>query len=335
MAEQTMRLALALNGYGLTLHLEGGTEREVLPWHELLLIAETAEETGYEAIFTPEIRAREAFTTLAGFAAATNEIRLATGVVPMASRTLDRMAMAAASLQDVTEGRFILGLGSDGSLQQARAHIRHLRELLEGGEPVIETPEGSHVMSSIDLATTGGLDVPIFLAALGPGMTELAGEVADGVILNWASPERVADARRQLARGASRGGRDPNRVMVAVYVRACLGHDEAHALTALGEAAGQYATMDTYRRQFEAMGLGAEARAAAHAWTSGRPDRVPSSLLGAVCVWGTREEALQRLGEYGRAGADLVVVYPVPAQEAVSSTMGTLLAAAPDPAVEA
>jgi 2-methylisocitrate lyase-like PEP mutase family enzyme len=62
---------------------------------------------------------------------------------------------------------------------------------------------------------------------------------------------------------------------------------------------------------------------------------VPSSLLGAVCVRGTREEALQRLAEYGRAGADLVVVYPVPAQEAVSSTMGTLLAAAPDPAVGA
>src|SRR5918992_2158790 len=96
----TMRMAVALNGYGLSHRGPEGVEREVLPWHELLLIAETAEETGYEAIFTPEIRAREAFVTLAGFAAATNEIRLATGVVPMTSRTLDRMAMAAASLQD-------------------------------------------------------------------------------------------------------------------------------------------------------------------------------------------------------------------------------------------
>jgi alkanesulfonate monooxygenase SsuD/methylene tetrahydromethanopterin reductase-like flavin-dependent oxidoreductase (luciferase family) len=331
MAERTMRLAVALNGYGLTLRLGNRIEREVLPWHELLLIAETAEETGYEAIFTPEIRARDAFVTLAGFAAATNEIRLGSGVVPIASRTPDRMAMAAATLQDVADGRFILGLGSDGSLEGTRTHIGHLRQLLDGGSA---SQEGAGGMSSIDLATAQGIAVPIFLAALGPRMTELAGEVADGVILNCCTPDRVADARTQIARGASRAGRDPRRVVVAVYVRACLGHDEGHALAALRGAAGQYAAIEKYRRQFESMGLRAEAEAAAEAWTSGRIEEVPESLVAAICVRGTREEALARLAEYGQAGADLVVLYPVPAQEAVSSTMGTVLAAAPDPAVE-
>jgi alkanesulfonate monooxygenase SsuD/methylene tetrahydromethanopterin reductase-like flavin-dependent oxidoreductase (luciferase family) len=335
MAERTMRLALALNGYGLTHRLERGIEREVLPWHELLLIAETAEETGYEAIFTPEIHAREAFVTLTGFAAATNEIRLATGVVPITSRTPDRVALAAATLQDVADGRFILGLGSEISLDRTRSHIRSLRELFGGGQAVVETPEGSVVATPIDLAAGEGVDVPIFLGALGPRMTELAGEVADGVILNWCTPDRVADARTQLARGASRAGRDPGRIVVSVYVRACLGHDEGHALAALREAAGQYAALEKYRSQFVAMGLGAEAEAAASAWTSGSLDEVPLSLLAAVCVRGTREEALRRLDEYAQAGADLVVVYPVPAQEAVSSTMGTALAAAPNPAVEA
>jgi alkanesulfonate monooxygenase SsuD/methylene tetrahydromethanopterin reductase-like flavin-dependent oxidoreductase (luciferase family) len=155
------------------------------------------------------------------------------------------------------------------------------------------------------------------------------------VLLNWCTPDRVAEARAQVRRGAERAGRPPSGVTVAVYVRACLGHDEQHALVALGEVAGQYGAMDRYRRQLEAMSLAREAASAAAAWESGRPREVPRSFLRALCVWGTREEALDRLAVFKEAGADLVVVYPVPAQEAVSSTMGTILAAAPDPAVEA
>lgn len=319
------RLGLALNGYGLT--VDG--EREVLPWHEVLLLAETAEETGYEAIFTPEIRAREAFATLAGFAAATSEIRLASGVVPISSRDPIRMAMGAATLQDVSGGRFVLGLGSEGSLEATGRYIRTLRRLLRGGEPSGGDPDG------IDLARPEPVHVPVYLAALGSRMTVLAGELADGVLLNWCTPERVAEACRQVAEGAHRAGRDPGAVRVAVYVRACLGHDDDHALAALREAAARYAAMERYRDQFEAMGLGPEARAAAGASGSGTPDRGVDALVEAVCVRGGRDHALARLGEFTDAGADLVVVYPVAAQEAASSIMGSLLAAAPDPAVEA
>jgi alkanesulfonate monooxygenase SsuD/methylene tetrahydromethanopterin reductase-like flavin-dependent oxidoreductase (luciferase family) len=336
MAEQGFRLAVALNSYGLVDRHAGGDVRDVLPWHELLLIAETAEETGYEAIFTPEIRAREAFATLAALADATREVRLASGVVPIHSRAVATMALGAATLQDISDGRFVLGLGSSESVDDTRAYVRAVRELLND-DPA--TPPGAgggaDDLQPVDLARAGGLEVPIFLAALGPRMTTLAGEVADGVVLNWCTPERVAAARRQVAEGAGRAGRDPRKVAVAVYVRACLGHDQEHAVAALRDAAGQYAAMDTYRRQFEAMGLGPEAAAAAGAWGAGRPGEVPPALLRACCVWGTREEGLEGLAAYREAGADLVVVYPVPAQEAASSIMGTVLAAAPNPAVEA
>lgn len=320
------RLGLALSGYGLT--VDG--EREVLPWHEVILVAETAEETGYEAIFTPEIRAREAFATLAGFAAATSEIRLASGVVPISSRDPIRMAMGAATLQDVSGGRFVLGLGSEDSLEATRRYIRTLRRLLQGGEePLGGSADG------IDLARPEPVQIPVYLAALGPRMTVLAGEVADGVLLNWCTPERVAEACRQVAEGAHRVGRDPGAVRVAVYVRACLGHDDDHALAALREAVARYAAMGRYRDQFEAMGLGPEARAAVGVSGSGTPGRGADALVEAVCVRGGRDQALARLGEYADAGSDLVVVYPVAAQEAASSIMGSLLAAAPDPAVEA
>jgi alkanesulfonate monooxygenase SsuD/methylene tetrahydromethanopterin reductase-like flavin-dependent oxidoreductase (luciferase family) len=333
MAEGTMRLGLALNGYGLT--IEPGHEREVLPWHELLLIAETAEETGYDILFTPEIRAREAFATLAGFASATTQMNLASGVVPIASRDPVRMAMGAATMQDLSDGRFVLGLGSQGPLEHTRHYLQAIRELLGGGVAAVAGADGAEEQAVLDLPRPEELGLPIYLAALGPRMTELGGEVADGVILNWCTPERVSQARGQVAAGAERAGGDPARRTVAVYVRACLGHEERHALSALREACGQYAAMEKYRRQFEAMGLGPQAAAAARAWEAGSLDAVPEDLLRAVCVWGPREDAIRRLREYTSAGADLVVVYPVPAQEAASSIMGTVLAAAPDPSVEA
>jgi alkanesulfonate monooxygenase SsuD/methylene tetrahydromethanopterin reductase-like flavin-dependent oxidoreductase (luciferase family) len=327
----TTRLAVALNGYGLSHRGPEGVEREVLPWHEMLLIAETAEETGYESIFTPEIAAREAFSTLTGFAAATRDILLATGVVPLRARSAPTLAMAAATVQDASDGRFLLGVGSRETIRDTRERVLAVRELLRGGRTEVD----GQPVGPIHLPDLDADPAPLYLAALGPRMTELAGEVADGVVLNWCTPERVAEARAQVRRGAERAGRPPSGVTVAVYVRACLGHDEEHALAALGEVAGQYGAMDRYRRQLDAMGLGREAGSAAAAWESGRPTEVPRSLLRALCVWGTREEALDRLAAYKQAGADLVVVYPVPAQEAVSSTMGTILAAAPDPAVEA
>src|ERR687892_366821 len=99
-----------------------------------------------------------------------------------------------------------------------------------------------------ELGRAMGDAIPCFLAALGPSMAELAGRVADGVLLNWCPPERVARARGEIASGAEAVGRDPAEVTVAVYVRACLGHDEDHALGALAEAAEMYAGIPAYRR---------------------------------------------------------------------------------------
>jgi alkanesulfonate monooxygenase SsuD/methylene tetrahydromethanopterin reductase-like flavin-dependent oxidoreductase (luciferase family) len=79
-----------------------------------------------------------------------------------------------------------------------------------------------------------------------------------------------------------------------------------------------YAGTPYYRRQLEADGIAPS----------------PDEMARALCVWGDRDAALDRLGAWRDAGADLVVVYPVPAQEAASSLLGTIMAAAPDPAVE-
>ena len=305
--------------------------REPLPWHDLVQVVETAEETGYEIALVPEIRAREAFATLAGLTAATTRMLLGPGVLPITSRPPTLTAMGAATLQEAGGGRFVLGLGSgrvgSGAVELVREYVRQVRAALRG-ETVTST--GPFPVEGFRL----GMEppehpVPVWLAALGPRMVDLAGEVGDGVLLNWCTPERVAKARERLARGAERSGRDPADLTVGVYVRACLGPEEAHALEALAPAAAEYAGFPNYARQHEAMGLGESARAAAKG-----DGRGAEALARALCVWGDRDRALSRFREWRDAGADLVVVYPVPALEPLSSILGTVLAAAPSPAGE-
>jgi alkanesulfonate monooxygenase SsuD/methylene tetrahydromethanopterin reductase-like flavin-dependent oxidoreductase (luciferase family) len=228
-------------------------------------------------------------------------------------RSAEATAAAAFTLNRISGGRAVVGVGS-GSVRDIDRVERYVGRLRDG------LPE----------------EVPIYLAALGPRMVRTAGRVADGILLNWCTPERVRRVRRELADVEEPSPGIPRRrVSVAVYVRACLGHDERHAREALGEAVGMYASLPNYRRQLEAEGLGDAAGEAGEAHRAGRNEAVPESLLDALCVRGGREEAVARLAEYRKAGADQVVVYPVTAQEPSSSLIGTIMAAAPDPAVEA
>ncbi len=292
--------------------------RDPLPWHELILTAELAERTGYETLFVPEIAGREAFATLAGLARATHRLRLGPGVIPLGSRSLDVLAMGTATVQELSQGRFILGLGAGsggpGSLDRVRRAVAFLRAALIGKEVV--TDEGESFQLTLD---PGRQPVPVWLAALGPKMMALAGEIADGVLLNWCPPERVAEARHLVLEGAETAGRDPADVAVGVYVRACVGQEESVALPALREAAAGYVNDPSYRRQFESVGL-----------DTGRLDDV----VRAVCAFGDATASRAHLAAYREAGADMPVVYPVPVLDPVSSINGTILALAPAPAVE-
>jgi alkanesulfonate monooxygenase SsuD/methylene tetrahydromethanopterin reductase-like flavin-dependent oxidoreductase (luciferase family) len=298
--------ALALAGSTLR-----GNERVPMALSDLEEAVTVAEETGYGSVWVPDHGVWDPFALLSAFAHRTSRLGLASGVITVASRSADTAAAEGSTLAEVSGGRAILGLGSgpERRLHAVDGYLRRVRERLDRR-------------------------VPIYLAALGSRMVELAGRAADGVLLNWCPPGRVARATGEVGRGAAAGGREPAAVTVAVYVRACLGHDPDHALEALRPMVATYAAMPAYRRQLEAEGLGELAAAAADARRRGDDAAVPEALVDALCVRGTREDALARFEEYRQAGADLVVVYPVTAQEPASSLMGTIMAAAPDPAVE-
>ena len=310
--------------------------RDAVAWDELRTLALTAEDTGYSAVFVPEIAGREAFGTLAGLAATTARIHLGTGVIPMTSRTPVTTAMGAATVQELSGGRFVLGLGTGtpgpgSTLQRLEEYVRVVRGAL-AGEEVRSEAFGVDGFRSALAPETG--PPPIWVGALGDRMLELAGRVADGVILNWCPPQRVAEARRRLMESAERANRGPAEVTVAVYVRACLGVEDEVALAALRPMTAQYAALPHYRAQMEAVGLGEEAAVAAAAHQAGKPNDVPETLVRALAAIGGRRDGVDRLKAYRTAGADLVLLYPVAVRDPFGSMMTTMLTAAPELAVE-
>jgi 5,10-methylenetetrahydromethanopterin reductase len=278
----------------------------VLGWRDLAELARLAERLGYDRIFAPDIGGWEAFTSLSGMAGLTERIGLATGVVRLDVRDPRTLAMSSASLQELSEGRFALGVGSGRSIDWTRRRVEAVRDLLAAGRAVMDD-EGT-VAIETDWAVAGPPPTRLLLAALGPRMVRLAGEVADGVILNWCTPQRVAEARADLGDERS----------ISVYVRACLSHVDEQAADALRVAAARYLALDPYRRQFERMGV----------------DLRPDAAADATCVGGGRDHALARLAEYADAGADVVAVYPVPVGDAASSIAGTMMGLGPDPKLE-
>ena len=281
--------------------------RDPLPWPDFAGATRLAEELGYAGVFLPEIAGRDALAALMGLAGETSEMLLGTGVVPMTARTPLLTAMGAATVHERSGGRAILGLGTGpavpGALDRLRDLVGEVRSLLAGEEA-----------GGARLSLSGPSPVPIWIAALGPRALRTAGEVADGVLLNWCPPERVAQARRAVREAAEASGRDPDRIAVAVYVRANLGGgggEGDEGLEVLRRAAGEYASYPAYARQFAAVGLGEEAAAAARAHSSGRTREVPEALVRAVALVGDPEAARERLDTYRIAGADLRVVYPV------------------------
>ena len=315
----------------------------------MVQVVETAEDTGYEAVFVPEIAAREAFSTLTRFAQATTRLALGTGVVSIWSRSPATIAMAAATVHELSGGRLILGIGAGtargsvaraivakrGPLDLARSYIEAVRGILSGeGTPSGEDDPFGVEGFTLSLPASDLPPPPVWVGALGDRMISLAGTVADGVLLNWCTPERVAVAHRLVTESAERAGRDPSAITVAVYVRTCLGLEEPVALAVLQEMAGQYAAIPHYRAQMEKMGLGDMAAIAAKAYEAGRANEVPESLVKALTVMGDRRQALDRFQAFRDAGADLVVCYPVAALEPFSSILGTVLTSAPRPAME-
>ena len=284
--------------------------RDAYPWADLAGLVRAGEAAGYRALFLPEVGARDTLATLTGLAGETDRLLLGTGVVPLPARSPVLLAMAAATVQERSGGRLLLGLGTGpsvpGALGRLRVTVDALRIAFAGGTEIVEEHP---VRTGLALSTPP----QIWVAALGPKATRLAGEIADGVVLNWCTPERVIAARAELAEGAALAGRDPAAVTVAVYVRAALADDTVGPARV---AAAAYAAYPAYRRQFQAMGID--------------PADADAVVRGVMLT--DPAEARDRLSAYRAAGAHLPVVYPVlpPGEPSAAAALHTLETLAPN-----
>jgi alkanesulfonate monooxygenase SsuD/methylene tetrahydromethanopterin reductase-like flavin-dependent oxidoreductase (luciferase family) len=284
--------------------------RDAYPWPDLAGLARAIEDAGFDALFLPEVGARDTLATLAALAGETARLRLATGVVPLPSRSPGLLAAAAATVQERSGGRLILGLGAGpstpGALDRLRATVVGLRTAFGDGKGSVD---GSPVRSPLPLPKPP----EIWVAALGPRATRLAGEVADGVLLNWCTPARVVTAVTQVADGARDAGRDAAAVSVAVYVRAALTPGSLDGARAM---AAEYGSYPAYARQFRAMALD--------------PADADAIVTGVMLT--DPGAAADRLAAYRAAGADLPVVYPVlppggPSADAARETIRAVMPA--------
>ena len=212
------------------------------PLEEVIEQAVLVESLGYESVWIPEIAGRDAIVASALIGASTTRLGIATGIVPVRPRGPALLAMGAATVAESTRGRFRLGIGighaetlehwfeagrPPGLAELERVLVR-LRALLgsdardaeragqaPSAEPGAERLRGVHHAAA----------PPIVLAALSEELTRLAARYADGVVLNWVTPQRARELAAIFREAAEAAGRDASMLTVASYVPVCVTDD--------------------------------------------------------------------------------------------------------------
>ncbi len=292
-----------------------------LPFDQLREAAREAERLGFASAWTPGFGLPDAFHVCGAWSQDTS---LRTGIAVVAAAQMWTplgLAAQAATLAQLSGGRFVLGLGTGGygpdfwasvgqpnrPIAVMREYVTEVRELLAGRPATAGKIVGAGGAGTLGWPRSGALAVrdlppaPVYLAALGPQMLRLAGETADGALLNWATPERIAGSRSEIDAGSARAGRDPGSVPMTMYIRVCIDDDEAAARQALGAQVLGYALgrpgipADAgYQGLFAAMGF-----AEVLAELGERRDQ-GADLPELVAL--APDELLQAVGYYGPAG---------------------------------
>jgi alkanesulfonate monooxygenase SsuD/methylene tetrahydromethanopterin reductase-like flavin-dependent oxidoreductase (luciferase family) len=285
-----------------------------------------AEALGYESAWAAEGQGKTAFGKLERWAAHTEDIGLATGIVNVFSRTPAALAAAAATLDDHSGGRAILGIGVahpgvvadfhgvpfDRPLARLREYVELVRRYLRGDPGGFDgefyTPRRTSFWEAFEPVRG---EIPVYNGALGPENVRLTGEVADGWLPNLYPRSRFETAKGWLAEGADRAGRDVADVDVAMYVLTSVHDDPERARAAAANHVAYYLrdVPGYYGRVAENAGLADDVAAVRDAATTDEAaDRVSDALLDLVAVVGTAADARERLAAVHEMGVDIPIV---------------------------
>lgn len=331
---------------------------EGLDWDEQRQLARDAVELGVRSMWTPGFGGHDPFQRCGQwhFATLGHVPGLAVGVSVVSAPLWHPLplAVAAAALSDMTNGRFLLGLGPSAisstsyrrmmgvsyhhPLTLMREYVCVLRQLLSG-EPVNFHGE------AIDLegAALGftPAPVPIHLGGMAENLLRLAGEIADGASLNWCSPERVRWSRDRVDEGARAAGREPSSIILSSHIRVCVDEDPEVARLALAEAVSHYAIADpgeskttSYRGQFARMGFDdvlteLEARRDMGESVKRICASIPTEMLDEVGCYGTPEDIAPKFARFAR-GVDIPIIRVVVPRPGLASVRSVVRSCRPE-----
>lgn len=322
---------------GLHIGYSGARMGEVLP------LVERADALGYDSVWAAEAYGSDAVTVLAYLAARTSHIRLGSAVLQMPARTPANTAMTAMTLDALSGGRLLLGLGLSGPqvvegwhgvsyaapLARTREYVGIVRTILSRAEPLVH--EGRHYQIPYRGADATGrgkplrsilhplrADLPIYLAAIGPRNVALTAEIADGWLPVFYSPEREDVHAAALAEGLARSGRGIDDLEICANVPVAVGDDIGACRDRLRPVLALYlGGMGAKDRNFYAdlagrYGFAAEAQEIQRCYLEGRRAdavaAVPDALIDEVCLVGPLAAIRDRLDAWRASRVDVLTL---------------------------
>lgn len=306
--------------------------------HEIregMAYAQYAEQRGFEAVWQAESRlVRDAIVPMAAFAAVTSRIKIGSGVINNWTRNIGLLAATFLTLDDLAPDRIICGLGAwwDPLARnvgiERKKPLKAMRETIEVMKRLLNmeriTFHGEfHHVDSIELDVVHGRreprNVPIFIGATHMGMMELAGEIADGVVLNYCvPPEYNSEALKHIEIGAKKAGRTLDDIDRPQLIVCSVDYDHHRAVQGAKELITQYLAQQPHIA--EASGTAPETVKKVQTilgWPATREQIheamqfVPDDLIERITASGTPDEVRAKVEEYNRNGCTCPILYPL------------------------
>jgi alkanesulfonate monooxygenase SsuD/methylene tetrahydromethanopterin reductase-like flavin-dependent oxidoreductase (luciferase family) len=306
-----------------------------LPMDAIPELARLAEDHGFGCAWGGEANNKDPTVMLSAVAAVTRRMKIGSAVYHILGRTPATLALQAVGLDELSQGRFLLGVGSsnptiarwhgvtmDHPLGRVEEYLEIVRRAMRGDKLDFD---GKYFSAhAFKLAFKPGKNpVPIYLAAFGPKMTRLAGRISDGVLINMANPDEIGRIAAEVKAGALEAGKSPDQMEIICKIRCSIAGRYDEARDALSHALTYYALADYYRDLLARMGFGAEVQEMRAAWKSAGfhaarkliTDRMFDGLPLVAAT--SADEVVEQIRPYVAAGATRIILPYVAASDDV------------------
>jgi len=295
---------------------------------EIVACVQLAEQLGYESAWVAEGHGGDQFAILSACAVATERILLGTSISSVFVRSVPTIAMAAATVDDLSHHRFILGLGSSHKVQVEPEHglpynkpIQRVRESVAIIRALLRDGTVSYAGETITIERfdlwfkPSRPEIPIYLSGLFPNMLQVCGELAQGLLLTRSTLDTGHHVAAHIAIGARRAGRRPEDIEITSLLPCSVAPDRQAALDTMRPGVALYAGFfPRYNRLMAESGFAEAAATIRDAWSNGDYEAatraVPDAMIDATGVAGTPETVRERLDAYRQSGIALPIISP-------------------------